>query len=74
VFLEMPVPANYSLLTTQWGVASITPPDRIWADSPNWNANILCGIEILAVSENLFLANKPPLFYLNSIGLPSESI
>jgi hypothetical protein len=34
------LPAIYSFLTTQWGVASKYPPVCIWVDYPSWKANI----------------------------------
>ena len=71
VFLAIFLPARSSLLTTQWGVASRWPPVRIWVDSPSWKASISGGIDILAVSANLFLAKRPPVLTGKLISFPA---
>jgi len=46
------------------------PPDKICVDYPSWNASIYCGIDILAIYANLFLAYRPPVLTGNVIYLP----
>ena len=45
----------------------MTPPVKIWVDSPSWKANMSLGIEIFAAYEKRFLAYNPPLVSLKSI-------